>query len=244
MKEIAIKIEDLSKTFKIFHDSKKSLFDYFFSKNTNRYENIDVLKNISFEVDKGEMIGIIGRNGSGKSTLLRLIAKILNPDSGKIITCGEITPLLGIGVGFNPELTAKENIVLYGVIMGFSKKSMELKIPKILKFAEIEKFADTKLKHFSSGMYARLAFGSAVQIDPDIMLVDEVLSVGDVAFKKKSYETFAKFKNNNRTVIFVSHDANSIKELCDRVIVLEQGKIIFEGDPEKGLSVYDEIMKI
>ena len=245
MNDSAVILEDVSKSFRISQVKNQSIFNYIFSLNKGRKdtEELCVLDSVSLDVKKGEIIGIMGRNGSGKTTLLKLLAGILKPDNGKIITNGEITPFLDIGTGFNPELTASENIIIYGVIMGFSKKSIESKVQDILKFAELEKFANTPLKHFSSGMYARLAFASAVQVDPDIMLVDEVLAVGDISFKKKSFETFSAFKNKKKTIILVSHDIKSIKDFCDRVIILENGKIVFDGEPDVGTEFYQNMME-
>lgn len=245
MNDSAVILEDVSKSFRISQVKNQAIFNYIFSLNKGRKddEELCVLDSISLDVKKGEIIGIMGRNGSGKTTLLKLVAGILKPDSGKIITNGEITPFLEIGTGFNPELTASENIIIYGVIMGFSKKSIESKVQNVLKFAELEKFANTPLKHFSSGMYARLAFASAVQVDPDIMLVDEVLAVGDISFKKKSFETFSTFKNKKKTIILVSQDIKSIKDLCDRVIILENGKIVFNGKPDVGTEFYQNMME-
>src|SRR6185312_5471939 len=187
MSETAIKLENVEKSFRIFKEKKQSIFHLItsFNDTTRGYEKLKILDNVSFEVKKGEMVGIIGRNGSGKTTLLKLIAGVLHPDKGTIVRNGEITPFLEIGTGFNGELSARENIILYGIILGFSKGVIKNKVEDIIKYAELEKFIDTKLKHFSSGMYARLAFATAVQVDPEIMLVDEVLSVGDAAFQKK-----------------------------------------------------------
>jgi ABC-type polysaccharide/polyol phosphate transport system ATPase subunit len=237
-----ITVKNVKKHFKLF-SSKRTIFDLIFRRESYSVEDLLVLDDITFEVNKGEIVGIIGRNGSGKSTLLKLIAHILTPDSGRIITTGEIAPFLSIGTGFNDELTAKENVILYGVIMGKTKKIMEAKLKQILEFAELERFENTKLKHFSSGMYARLAFASAIQLDPNIMLVDEVLSVGDISFRKKSFDIFIKFKNERKSILFVSHDMSAIRQLCNRVIILEKGKIIFDGNPNEGITQYETLMR-
>lgn len=235
-------VKNVKKHFKIFN-SKRTIFDLIFRREDHRVEDLLVLDDITLEVDNGEVVGVVGRNGSGKSTLLKLIAHILTPDSGRITTTGEIAPFLSIGIGFNDELTARENVILYGVIMGKTKKIMEAKLKQILEFAELECFENTKLKHFSSGMYARLAFASAVQLDPDIMLIDEVLSVGDISFRKKSFDIFIKFKNEGKTILLVSHDMSAIRQLCDRVIILERGKIIFDGNPNEGIMQYETLMR-
>lgn len=191
----------------------------------NTYENLAVLKDVSFSVKKGEMLGIIGFNGSGKTTLLKIIAKIYTPDHGEIITNGKLTPFLELGTGFSGELTARDNIIIYGVILGFTKKKIKEKIDEISKFAEIERFLDTKLKNFSSGMNARLAFSTAIQVNPDIILVDEVLSVGDISFQEKSFNTFMEYKKQGKTIVFVSHNIEQIQQFCDKAIWLHEGVI-------------------
>jgi lipopolysaccharide transport system ATP-binding protein len=242
--ELAIKVENVEKSFRIFKEKKQSIFHLLtsFNETTKAYERLKVLDDISFEVKRGEMIGFIGRNGSGKTTLLKIIAGVLHPDKGTILRNGEITPFLEIGTGFNGELSARENIIIYGIILGFSKTVIKNKIDEIIKYAELEKFIDTKLKHFSSGMYARLAFATAVQVDPEIMLVDEVLSVGDAAFHKKSFETFKDFVRRKKTILFVSHDLGSVRELCDRVMVLDKGKIACVGDPDVAIEYYQNLL--
>jgi len=242
LSEPAINLQNVSKSFKILHGRERSIFHLIFSRKNTEYEKLQVLDKVSFDVPQGQMVGILGRNGSGKSTLLSIIAGIYKPNSGSVNTQGTITPLLGIGTGFNNELNAKENIILYGLLLGFSKRKIEGKIEKILDFAELGKFAETKIKHFSTGMYARLAFSTAIQVEPDVLLVDEILSVGDISFRQKSYEEFTKFKNNNRTILFVSHNIDAIRELCDRVIVIEKGKIVFDGDTEQAIKYYRNIM--
>lgn len=244
MNETVIRLKDVEKSFRLFKEKKQSIFHLLtsFNETTRGYEKLKVLDNISFEINKGEMVGIIGRNGSGKTTLLKIISGILNPDKGYIERNGEITPFLEIGTGFNGELSARENIIQYGIILGFSKNVIKNKIDEILKYAELERFVDTKLKHFSSGMYARLAFATAVQVDPEIMLVDEVLSVGDASFQKKSSETFKEFIEKKKTILFISHDLNSIKNLCDRVMVIDKGKIVYSGEPSLAIEYYQNLL--
>lgn len=199
---------------------------------------MQVLDDITFSVKKGETFGIMGNNGSGKTTLLRLISKIYKPDKGTITTEGKIVPLLQLGIGFQPELTAENNILTYGILLGFTKQWMKSKIPEILKYAELEKFADVKIKNFSSGMYSRLAFATAIQVDPDILIVDEVLSVGDVTFQKKSLESFDDFRKKSKTILFVTHDPGQILQMCDRVMILKQGKIDKIGEPQETVNYY------
>lgn len=236
----AIQLDHVSKKFKIFHEKRNSFFEFVTNignKNKN-FEYLNVLDDVSFSVNKGETFGIIGKNGTGKTTLLRLISKIYKPDSGTVSTQGSIVPLLQLGIGFHPELTSYDNIMTYGILLGFSKQWIKSKIPEILSFAELEKFADVKIKNFSSGMYARLAFSTAVQVDPDILLVDEVLAVGDLTFKKKCVETFDDFKRRKKTILFVSHDTSTVLRICDRAMVLREGKIDKIGNPQEVVDYY------
>lgn len=238
--ENAIELEHVTKRFKIFHEKRSSVFDVvssFMNRGSN-FETITALEDVTFKVKKGETLGIIGKNGSGKTTLLRLISKIFKPDTGTLKTEGSIVPLLQLGIGFQPELTAIDNIFTYGILLGFSKKWIKSKIPEILQYAELEKFADTKIKNFSSGMYSRLAFATAIQVDPDILIVDEVLAVGDVAFKQKCMETFDEIQKTGKTILFVSHDPSQILSMCDRVILLNQGKMEKMGEPQDVMNYY------
>mgnify|MGYP003689925769 CR=1 FL=1 len=240
MTEISIKFENVTKTFRIYHEKRDSIFEAMsgFFKKEKHYEKITTLDDFSLEIKKGEMFGIIGKNGTGKTTLLRLIAGIYKPDTGKIITEGSIVPFLGLGAGFNGEMTAKENVILYGKLLGFSKNQINEKVNKIIEFAELEKFADTKLKNFSSGMYARLAFSTAIQVNPDIILMDEILSVGDIDFQQKSRQTFFEFKKKKKTIVLVTHDLDTIKKNCDRAMFLNEGKIESIGEPSKVIESY------
>jgi ABC-2 type transport system ATP-binding protein len=234
-----IQVQNVVKKFRIY-DNEKTIFERL-RNIVNRapfYEELMVLDDVSFEVNKGEIVGMIGRNGSGKTTLLRLIARIMRPNMGTIHTVGSIVPLLELGTGFEPDMTASDNIIQYGIILGFSIKEIKAKVEDILKFAELEKFANTKLSKFSTGMTARLAFSTAAQVDPDILLVDEVLSVGDLSFHQKSYKEFTSFKERKKTVVLVSHSLEPIRKLCDRALLLDNGKIQSIGEPEKVIDAY------
>ncbi|MDQ6862668.1 MAG: ABC transporter ATP-binding protein [Thermoproteota archaeon] len=235
----AIEVQNVVKKFRIYH-KEKTIFDRILNiaKRDSYYEELMVLNDISFKANRGEMIGIIGQNGSGKTTLLRLIARIMRPTSGTIRTEGSIVPLLELGTGFDGDFSARDNIVQYGIILGFGLKQIKARVEDILAFAELEKFGDTYLRKFSTGMTARLAFSTAAQVEPDILLVDEVLSVGDISFQQKSYRAFRSFKEQKKTILFVAHNLESIKKLCDRVILLHNGKIHSIGEPESVIDAY------
>ena len=240
--ENSIELSNVTKSFRIFHEKKDTLYDYFSSifDRKKSYENLTVLDDISISVPKGQMLGVLGFNGSGKTTLLKIIANIISPNSGTIKISGDVTPFLELGTGFNGNLTAKDNIIIYGVILGMTKKQIKEKIIKIARFAELEKFLDTKLKNFSAGMNARLAFSTALQVDPDILLVDEVLSVGDISFQEKSFQAFMDFKKRGKTIVFVTHDVSQIEKLCDQAIWLHEGKLKEYGDPKTVVQKYRE----
>ncbi len=243
MENIAIKVENITKDFRIYQEKTDSLPDFFHSVLQRRdYQLLRVLDDISFEVQKGQVVGIIGRNGAGKTTLLRILAKIIRPTSGKVYTNGRISALLRLGIGFNPNLNAKDNIVIYGMILGLSKSEITKKVPEVLEYSELEKFASTPIRHFSSGMSARLAFATAMTVDPDILIVDETLAVGDVKFGQKSFKTFSTMKDKNKTIIFVSHNLSQVKQICDSAIFLHEGKIGAMGDPAEVIKQYMEIV--
>lgn len=242
--EFSIQVQNVTKSFRLHHERRDSVFEYLkamFNKK-NFYSELTILDNVSFNVKKGEMLGIVGLNGSGKTSLLKIIANIYLPNKGRVLTEGTVTPLLEVGAGFNGELTAYDNIIVYGVLLGFSKKNIQKKIPEIIRFAELEDFVDTKLKNFSAGMYSRLAFSVALATNPDIVLVDEVLSVGDITFQEKSFKEFLKFKNKGKTIVFVSHDSGQIQDLCDQAILLHKGKIYKQGLPKEVLDVYRKLV--
>lgn len=242
MSNIAIDVKNITKYFTIHHEKNNTIFEALtgiFNPKRN-YEKIVVLDEVSFSVKKGEVLGIIGRNGIGKTTLLRILSGIYKPDLGTVTINGKLIPFLGLGLGFQPEMTAKANVIQYGRLLGFSKKEIKEKEKEIIKFAELEKFEDTKLKNFSSGMAARLAFSTAIQVNPDIILIDEVLSVGDHDFQKKSHERFSDFKKSSKSIVLVSHDLETVKQNCDRVIFLHDGKILAIGSSDEVVTKYLE----
>ena len=234
-----IQVENVTKKFKIPHENRNTVFESLIKIfKPIRYEILNAVDNVSFRIRQGEFIGIIGKNGSGKSTLLKLLAGIIRPDSGKIKINGEIIPFLELGLGFNGELTGKENIYLNGMLLGLTKKEIDNKFLEIISFAELEYFIDTKLKKFSAGMHLRLAFSIAIHAKGDIYLIDEAIAVGDEEFKKKCYHVFENFKKQGKTIIFVSHALESIESMCDRAILLENGKIKNFGNPEEIVYEY------
>ena len=201
-------------------------------------KKILALDNVTFDVKQGEILGIIGFNGSGKTTLLRIIAGVYRPDSGSIRVNGTLSPLLQLGAGFQADLNARENIIMNGMLLGMSKSFIEKKLQSIIEYAGLENFSDLKIKHYSTGMRARLAFSIGMQIEPDILLIDEILSVGDKDFREKSYKTFLTFKKNKKTIIHATHNLEKLKEFSDRVLLLNKGKIISIGNPDEVIKKY------
>lgn len=241
--DIAIKVDSLSKTFRLPHEKNTSIKGAVlnFYKRKRTYEKQQVLQDVSFEIKKGEFFGIVGRNGSGKSTLLKMLAGIYSPSKGAIHINGKLTPFIELGVGFNPELTGRENVFLNGALLGFNRKEMNILYKDIVDFAELERFMDQKLKNYSSGMQVRLAFSIAIRAKSDILLIDEVLAVGDVAFQQKCYEYFDRLKEEKRTIILVTHDMSAIKQFCDRALLIDMGKQQALGSPEETSQLYERI---
>ena len=196
------------------------------------------LKDISFTVKKGETLGIIGPNGSGKSTILKLVAGVMSPTSGKVIVRGKVSPLIELGAGFHPELSGRENIFLNGAILGLSQKQITEKFKDIVDFAELWEFIDQPVKHYSSGMYMRLGFAVAVNADPEILIVDEILAVGDTAFQEKCFKKISHFQKNNKTIILVTHDLNAVKNFCKRLLLIKSGILQKEGPVENVIQSY------
>jgi len=240
MSEIAIDVKNVSKKFRIFHEKRDSVFEQMvgFFNRKKYYEDLQVLEDVSFSVKKGEMFGIIGKNGAGKTTLLRIISNIYEPDSGNVVKSGKLIPLLALGLGFQIDLTARANVIQYGILLGFKKQDIIQRIDKIMEFAELEKFSDTILKNFSSGMFSRLAFSTAMQVNPDILVIDEALAAGDLGFQQKALDAITSFKKNGKTVLVVTHDMNPIRQLCDRALFLNKGKIEDIGEPEAVINTY------
>ncbi|NLG04102.1 MAG: ABC transporter ATP-binding protein [Clostridia bacterium] len=239
---IAIQIEHLNKVYKLYDRNRDRLKDALgFGKKANIKEHF-ALKDVNLAIRTGETVGIIGTNGSGKSTILKIITGVLNATSGNININGRISALLELGAGFNMEFTGIENIYLNGTMIGFTEEEIEEKLQDILDFADIGEFVYQKVKTYSSGMFVRLAFAVAINIDPEILIVDEALSVGDVFFQNKCYRKFEEFKKQGKTILFVSHDLSSISKYCDRVVLLEKGEKIAEGNPKEIIDLYKKVL--
>jgi len=242
MNDIAISLKNVSKYYKLYNSPQDRLKESLSFSDKEYHKKFYATKNLNLEIKKGEIIGIVGKNGSGKSTLLKLITGVLTPDEGSIKVKGKISALLELGSGFNPEFTGMQNIFFYGTILGFSKKEMEEKLDDILAFADIGEFIDQPLKTYSSGMKSRLGFAVAVHIEPEILILDEVLAVGDVLFKRKCYAKMEEFFKGGKTILYVSHDANSVKELCTRAIFLEAGNILLDSDAKTVSTYYEKYL--
>lgn len=237
---IAIQVDTVSKTFRLPHEKNSSIKTAAinFYQRRHGYELQHVLKKVSFDVKQGEFFGIVGRNGSGKSTLLKLLAGIYTPDTGEIAINGKLTPFIELGVGFNPELTGRENVYLNGALLGFNHAEVDSMYRDIVDFAELEKFMDQKLKNYSSGMQVRLAFSIAIRAKSDILLFDEVLAVGDAAFQQKCYEKFSSLHEAGRTVVLVTHDMSAVQRFCDRALLIKDGVIEALGKPSEIADQY------
>jgi len=238
-------VDNVSKRFRIPKEKRSTLFQNLVGvvKRQLEYEEFWALQDVSFQVEKGETFGIIGRNGSGKTTLLKILAKVLYPDRGAVTINGRVASFLELGVGFQPELTARENVYIYASILGMGKKQVDKVHDDIFEFAELKKFQDMKLKNYSSGMYLRLAFSTAIHAHPDIMLVDEVLAVGDEAFQKKCLAKIEEFRRQGRTIVLVSHNLGTVKQLCQRSLLLDNGRAVSLGTTDKVVTDYLKLLQ-
>ena len=241
----AITVDNVSKKYRIPHEKKTTLFQNIVGvlKRQFDYEEFWALKDVSFEVNRGEAFGIIGRNGSGKSTLLKILARVLYPNSGSVAMNGKVASFLELGVGFQPELTAQENVYIYSSILGMSHKQVDKAYDAIFDFAEVKRFENMKLKNLSSGMTLRLAFSTAIHAVPDTMLIDEVFAVGDEPFQKKCRDKMVQFQAEGKTIVFVSHDLDTVKDLCRQSMLLDRGRPVTIGDTEKVIADYMTLLQ-
>jgi ABC-type polysaccharide/polyol phosphate transport system ATPase subunit len=236
-----IELSGVSKTFAVPHERRSRLKEYAVRPWRPRtYERVHALKGFSLAVPRGECLGVIGRNGSGKSTLLKILAGIYRPDSGRVVVGGTISPFIELGVGFHPELSARENIEINATLLGLSRREIEARFDQIVSFAELERFVDQQLKNYSSGMVMRLAYSVAVHVPFDILLLDEVLAVGDLPFQEKCFQTFWRLRAEQKTVVFVSHNLIAIRNHCDRALLLEDGGSQALGPPDEVVDLYEQ----
>jgi len=238
--DLAIKVSNLHKSFRLPTEQSFGLKQAIFNRlrGIKGYKEQKVLNGLNFEIKKGEFVGIVGRNGSGKSTLLKILAGIYYPEKGEITVNGTLVPFIELGVGFNPELTGRENVYMNGALLGFSNEEMDKMYDDIWEFAELKDFQDQKLKNYSSGMQVRLAFSIAIRARGDILLLDEVLAVGDAAFQKKCEDYFTELKDRKQTVILVTHSMGNVRKFCSRAILIDKGKVLKDGSPDVVADLY------
>ena len=239
--EYAIVAQDIYKSFDVYYDKTNTLKEKLLFWNRSKKEERDVLKGVDVKINKGEVVALIGVNGSGKSTLLKLMTKIIYPNRGKIETNGKLTSLLELGAGFHPDFSGRENIYFNASIFGLTKKEIDKRIKDIIEFSELEEFIDNPVRTYSSGMYMRLAFSVAINVDADILLIDEILSVGDQHFQQKCFKKMKELKKEGKTMVFVTHSLESVKNLCDRAVWLDNGKIRMDGNTNE---VVDEYLRV
>jgi ABC-type polysaccharide/polyol phosphate transport system ATPase subunit len=242
MDEIAISIKNVSKLYKLYKNSSDRLKEALHPFGKKYHQDFYAVRNMSLEVKRGEILGIVGRNGCGKSTLLKLVSKVLQPNNGEIKVNGKVTALLELGAGFNPEFTGRQNITFYATILGLDAKEIEALTPNIIGFAELGEFIDQPVKTYSSGMKSRLGFAVASQLDSDILILDEILAVGDELFVKKCYEVIRGFIRRNKTILLVSHSAQAIADFCTRAVLINQGRVEFQGEPADTIKEYRKLL--
>jgi len=242
MSETILAVDHLVKSFRLHHQKSSSLKQLIAGRGRNKFEDFIAVNDVTFDVREGEVFGVIGQNGSGKSTLLKCMAGILQPNSGHVQVFRRMSALLELGAGFHPELSGRENVFLNAAILGMGRKEITARFDAIVDFSGLHTFIDQPVKNYSSGMYVRLAFAVAINVDPQLLIVDEILAVGDVSFQQRCLEKFVEFRNEGRTIVLVTHDMGSVKSLCDRAIWLEHGKAVDAGDPGELVEAYTERM--
>lgn len=241
--EYAIQVKKLTKNFKIYYDKPSTLKERLVFWKTTKKEERTVLRDINVDIKKGETVALIGTNGSGKSTLLKLMTKIIYPSKGEVITNGKLTSLLELGAGFHPDFTGRENIYFNAAIFGLTKKEIDKRIDDIIAFSELEDFIDNPVRTYSSGMYMRLAFSVAINVDAEILLIDEILAVGDQHFQDKCFEKLQELKNSDKTIVIVTHSLGAVKNLCNRAIWIYDGQVRMDGKPEQVIEEYLKVCK-
>ena len=234
----AIELDGVSKSFKVFHRRNSTLKETLLRRGRSEHELVQVLKDVSFTIETGQALGIIGRNGAGKSTLLKVICGLMTPDAGEVTVRGRVSTLLELGAGFQGEYSGRENVYLYAALMGLNRRYIEERFDEIVEFSGIDNYIDNAVKTYSSGMYARLAFAVAVHVDPDILVVDEVLAVGDEAFQRKCFERVLDLRERGKTIVLVSHDLETVRRVCDRAIWIDAGVVQVDGKPQDVAQVY------
>jgi teichoic acid transport system ATP-binding protein len=242
MHDNAIKIDNLSKVYKLYHHPMDRMKEALDPRRRKYHQDFYALREVRFSVGRGETVGIIGKNGSGKSTLLKIITGILTPTSGAVTVAGKVAALLELGAGFNPELSGIDNVYFSGTIMGYTRAEMDARLEAIRSFADIGDYMDQPVKTYSSGMFVRLAFAVAVNVDPDVLMIDEAMAVGDISFQAKCFRKFNDFRQAGKTIVFVTHALDSILRYCDRAVVLDQGRKVMEGAPKEAVDVYKQLM--
>lgn len=242
----SIELQNVVQRFRRIRERPDTLREIFtkVGRYNRKFQVFEALKNVSFAVSKGEIVGIIGRNGSGKSTILKIVAGVYTPSEGRVTVRGSIAPLIELGAGFHHELTGRENILINGLLLGLNKRQIKEREESIIEFAELGDFIDSPVKQYSSGMYMRLAFSIATAVDPDILIIDEILGVGDAGFQQKCLALIHRFREQGKTILFVSHSSESVRELCERVLLIHRGELVADGRPNEVISIYEEILKI
>jgi ABC-2 type transport system ATP-binding protein len=242
MADLALEVDHVTKTFRLHHEKATSIKQLVTGRGRNRYNDFTALRDVTFEVPEGEVFGVIGQNGSGKSTLLKCMAGILQPNQGSVRVHKRMSALLELGAGFHPELSGRDNVFLNAAILGMSRRDISERFDDIVDFSGLHSFIDSPVKTYSSGMYVRLAFAVAINVDPRLLIIDEILAVGDVTFQQRCLEKFVEFRNEGRTIVLVTHAMNTVKDMCDRAIWLTHGVVTGEGDPSELVDAYTEQM--
>jgi ABC-type polysaccharide/polyol phosphate transport system ATPase subunit len=240
---VAVRLQNITQRFRVIHERPDTLRELFakYLRHTVSYHDFDAVSDVSLEVPRGQMMGLIGRNGSGKSTLLKIIAGVYRPTTGRVRVEGTLAPLIELGAGFHHELTGRENIMLNGLLMGYSREEMLVREQSIIDFAEVGEFIDAPIKQYSSGMHMRLAFAVATEVDPDILILDEILAVGDLAFQQKCFARIENFRRAGKTILFVSHSMTQVTDYSDRVVLLDKGSIVADGEPAEVVAFYKSL---